>query len=133
MSTSKGAAIVTGASQGIGRAIAIQLASDGYAVAVNDLPARQAEVEALVAELGRAIVVLGDVSREEDIKEMITRTVNELGNLEVVSEHRASREYMGTKWPKFVANAALPQCGTLESSELIISPLRGSILNHVLS
>jgi NAD(P)-dependent dehydrogenase (short-subunit alcohol dehydrogenase family) len=119
MSTSKGAAIVTGASQGIGRAIAIQLASD--------------EVEALVAELGRAIVVLGDVSREEDIKEMITRTVNELGNLEVVSEHRASREYMGTNWPKFVANAALPQCGTLESSELIISPLRGSILNHVLS
>jgi NAD(P)-dependent dehydrogenase (short-subunit alcohol dehydrogenase family) len=90
MSTSKGAAIVTGASQGIGRAIAIQLASDGYAVAVNDLPARQADVEALVAELGRAIAVLGDVSREEDIKEMITRTVSELGDLEVVSEHRAS-------------------------------------------
>jgi NAD(P)-dependent dehydrogenase (short-subunit alcohol dehydrogenase family) len=84
----KGAAIVTGASQGIGRAIALKLAREGYAVAVNDIPARSPEIDAIVADLVknglRAIAVPGDVSHEKDIKTMITRTVEELGELEVV-------------------------------------------------
>jgi NAD(P)-dependent dehydrogenase (short-subunit alcohol dehydrogenase family) len=98
-SSRKGAAIVTGASQGIGRAIALKLARDGYAIAVNDIPARREDVEAIVADLaktGRAIAVLGDVSREQDIKAMIARTVEEIGELEVVgrtSQHATACSY----------------------------------------
>ena len=44
-------AIVTGSAQGIGRAIALRLAADGYDVAVNDLPARSEDLEGLVREM----------------------------------------------------------------------------------
>jgi NAD(P)-dependent dehydrogenase (short-subunit alcohol dehydrogenase family) len=44
-------AIVTGCSQGIGRAIATRLADDGYSVALNDLELKRPALEALAAEL----------------------------------------------------------------------------------
>jgi NAD(P)-dependent dehydrogenase (short-subunit alcohol dehydrogenase family) len=44
-------AIVTGCSQGIGRAIATRLADDGYSVALNDLEFKRPQLEALAAEL----------------------------------------------------------------------------------
>lgn len=64
-----GAALVTGAGSGIGRAIAIKLSADGYAVTVNDLSLERAE--AVVGEIrtagGRAVAVVGDVSGEADV------------------------------------------------------------------
>jgi NAD(P)-dependent dehydrogenase (short-subunit alcohol dehydrogenase family) len=87
-SSPKGAAIVAGASQGIGREIAIQLANDGYAVAVNDISRQCDAVNGLVEELsksGRSIAVLGDVSKEEDVQSMVAKAVQELGDLQVVS------------------------------------------------
>jgi NAD(P)-dependent dehydrogenase (short-subunit alcohol dehydrogenase family) len=44
-------AIVTGCSQGIGRAIATRLADDGYSIALNDLEFKRPALEALAAEL----------------------------------------------------------------------------------
>ena len=51
-------AIVTGAGSGIGRAIAVQLAADGYKVLVNDFRAEVAE--AVAAEIG-SVACAGDV------------------------------------------------------------------------
>lgn len=63
-----GAALVTGAGSGIGRAIALKLAADGYAVTINDLSSERAE--AVAADIrtagGKAIGVAGDVSNEAD-------------------------------------------------------------------
>ena len=58
-------AIVTGAGSGIGRAIAIRLADDGYAVLVNDLSAERAQAVAdeIKAAGGTAMGEAGDVSR----------------------------------------------------------------------
>nr|WP_307160158.1 glucose 1-dehydrogenase [Rhizobium paknamense] len=62
-------AIVTGAGSGIGRAIAIRLAADGYAVLVNDLKQERAEAVAdeIRAASGRAKGFAGDVSSEADV------------------------------------------------------------------
>ncbi len=63
-----GSALVTGAGSGIGRAIALKLAAEGYAVTVNDLSRERAEAVAdeIRTSGGRAAAVAGDVSREAD-------------------------------------------------------------------
>ena len=80
-------ALVTGAGRGIGRAIALGLATAGADVAVNDF-ADEAACAAVVAEieaLGRkGLVVMGDVSNEEQVNAMVERTETELGPLGVV-------------------------------------------------
>ena len=58
--------VVTGAGSGIGRACALRLAADGYAVTVNDLSG--AAAEAVADEIGaKAVAAPGDVSRETDV------------------------------------------------------------------
>ena len=67
-------AIVTGAAQGLGRAIALRLADDGFNVAVDDLPEQEEKLNSLrtaIEEKGRrAMIVTADVSMEEEVMEM---------------------------------------------------------------
>ncbi|TFK53270.1 NAD-binding protein [Heliocybe sulcata] len=81
-------AIVTGAAQGIGRAIALQLAKDGLDVAVDDLPLKRPLLDTLVKEieaLGRkSIAIEADVSKEDDVNNMVQAAVKELGGLDVM-------------------------------------------------
>ncbi|KAI9056942.1 NAD-P-binding protein [Trametes sanguinea] len=81
-------AIVTGAAQGIGEAIALRLADDGLDVAVMDLPAKEAQLEAVAqairAKGRRGIAILGDVSVEADMENTVEKTVRELGGVDVM-------------------------------------------------
>jgi NAD(P)-dependent dehydrogenase (short-subunit alcohol dehydrogenase family) len=80
-------AIVTGSARGIGKAIALQLANDGYDVAINDIPANKSGAEETAKEiqsLGRkSTVVIADVSKLKEVEEMIQKAVNDLGPLNV--------------------------------------------------
>lgn len=84
----KGVALVTGSARGIGRVIALRLAADGFDVAVNDVPANQPALDALVAEIRatgrRACALLADVTQEAQVREMVEGVVRELGALDVV-------------------------------------------------
>src|SRR5439155_2882349 len=79
-------ALVTGAGQGNGRAIALRLAEGGADVAVNDLRADTAgQVATEVGALGRrAIAVAADVRDVREIEAMLRRVVDELGRLDLL-------------------------------------------------
>ena len=80
-------ALVTGAGRGIGRAIALRLAAAGADVAVNDF-ADEAACAAVVAEIEklgcRGLVVMADVSDEEQVGAMVERVETNLGPLSIV-------------------------------------------------
>jgi NAD(P)-dependent dehydrogenase (short-subunit alcohol dehydrogenase family) len=82
-------AVVTGASRGIGISIALRLADDGLDVAINDLPNQKEPLESLAEEIrakGRRVVTFcGDISKEEDVKALVAKAVEELGGIDVVS------------------------------------------------
>lgn len=80
-------AIVTGASRGIGRATALQLAQDGYAVAVNYLRSRdQADsvVAAIVEQGGCAVAVQGNVGDSGDRDAIADQTLKAFGRIDLL-------------------------------------------------
>ncbi|MBB5424225.1 3-oxoacyl-[acyl-carrier protein] reductase [Paraburkholderia sp. JPY158] len=80
-------AIVTGASRGIGTAIAQRLAKDGFAVAVN-YASSAGGADALVGAIreagGKAVAVQADVSKPDDVRRMFEITERELGKVDVL-------------------------------------------------
>lgn len=80
-------ALVTGASRGIGRSIALQLADEGYNVAVN-YAGNKEKAEAVVEEIkGKgvdAFAIQANVANPDEVKEMIQEVVSKFGSLDVL-------------------------------------------------
>src|ERR1700722_19745228 len=80
-------AIVTGASRGIGAAVARRLANDGFAVAINYASSSK-EADALVAELAaqgtKAVAIKADVSKADEVRAMFDATEQQLGKIDVL-------------------------------------------------
>ncbi|WP_337969779.1 3-oxoacyl-[acyl-carrier-protein] reductase [Virgibacillus salexigens] len=80
-------ALVTGASRGIGRAIALELAKQGANVAIN-YSGNEAKAQAVAEEikqLGReAFIVQADVASETSVKDMMKEVVSQFGSLDIL-------------------------------------------------
>ena len=80
-------AIVTGGSRGIGRAIALRLATDGFAVTVNyagNAAKAQETVAAIEVAGGNAIAIQGDVGNPDDVAALFEGTMRAFGRIDVV-------------------------------------------------
>jgi len=85
--------IVTGASRGIGAAIADRLAGEGYGVVVNyaaDAAGAESVVSSINAKGGRAMAVQADVASEDEVEAMFGRAQKEMGPLTALVNNAGS-------------------------------------------
>lgn len=86
-------ALITGGDSGIGRAVAVLYAREGADVAITYLPEEQVDAErtreAVEAEGRECVLIAGDLCREDFCREAVTRTVSELGGLDILVSNAA--------------------------------------------
>ncbi|MEP7362944.1 MAG: glucose 1-dehydrogenase [Acidobacteriota bacterium] len=89
-------AVVTGASKGIGAAIAKALAAEGAAVVVNYASSKSG-ADAVVADIvkngGKAIAVQGDVAKAEDVQRLFAETKKAFGSLDILVNNAGVYEF----------------------------------------
>jgi 3-oxoacyl-[acyl-carrier protein] reductase len=89
-------ALVTGASRGIGRAIAQRLARDGAAVTVNyanNQAAANDTVATIEAGGGRAVAIQADVGRVADVRRLFVESVARFGRIDILVNNAATFAY----------------------------------------
>ena len=88
-------ALITGASRGIGRRIAIDMAKEGADIGINYIHSRE-KAEAVAEEIRalgrRAVVIQADVSEEEPVRQMVDKMIQEFGRIDILVNNAAIDE-----------------------------------------
>ena len=85
--------LITGGAQGIGKAIALELAKQGYDVVINYLTSKQEALELkdmIIDNYGvRCMAIQCDVSKEDEVDQMISSIESELGGVDILVNNAA--------------------------------------------
>jgi len=131
-------AIVTGASRGIGKAIALAFANAGADVVVASRTASDLEKTASeIKQVGRrALVVKTDISKKEEIEDLFAKTLEEFGTVDILVNNAAQLLMMlpsqlrDDGWDKMI-DTDLKSCfiSAREASKIMIKNGKGNIIN----
>jgi len=131
-------ALVTGAGQGIGRAISFALAAKGARVAVNDVCEETAErtCRELIDEGFQAQAVAADVADDDSVREMVTQVIEGLGPIDILVNNAAAPaepQAFAHSTPDTQQQELVTLLGTLNCSRHVCRGMiergRGSIVN----
>jgi NAD(P)-dependent dehydrogenase (short-subunit alcohol dehydrogenase family) len=132
----EGVAIVTGATRGIGRQVALALGERGYTIAANDLEAPEKTLEELRAARAEAISIPGDVSDEAAVREMVGVVMDEFGRIDVLVNNAGisaivpAEETTLADWNRTIAvNLTGPFLMCREFGKVMLEGGSGSIVN----
>ena len=107
-------ALITGAGNGIGQAIALAMAANGASIVVNDLPGSEGGTVEQVRALGqRAVFVAADVSRREEVEQLVSKAESEVGPIDILVNNagintsgplrRSIHEYDEAEWRRVLS------------------------------
>jgi NAD(P)-dependent dehydrogenase (short-subunit alcohol dehydrogenase family) len=90
-------AIITGASRGIGEAIAVRMAEHGASVVLvaRKPDALHGVVERIKANGGRALGIPGHTGKAEDVKAVVAKTIEHFGKVDILVNNAAANPYFG--------------------------------------
>src|SRR5207248_4849432 len=90
-------AVVTGASKGIGAAIALHLAAEGAAVVVNYSSSKEG-ADRIVGEIngngGKAVAVQANLAKEADIRRLFAEAMKAFGKLDILVNNAGIYEFL---------------------------------------
>ncbi|WP_343670462.1 glucose 1-dehydrogenase [Chitinophaga sp.] len=131
-------ALVTGASKGIGAAIAKYFAAEGAKVVVNYASSKEGAenvVKAITANGGTAIAVQGDVAKEADVNRLFEETKNTFGTLDILVNNAGIYQFepieqvsAGTFHQQFNTNVWGPIL-TIQAALKLFGTRGGNIIN----
>jgi 3-oxoacyl-[acyl-carrier protein] reductase len=132
-------AIVTGASRGIGRAIAERFAAEGARVVVNAVSRManaRAVVDAIAAQGGEAMAVQADVSRSPDVADLTAATLDRFGRIDILVNNAGVMVTQGVletsvdDWDRTIdVNLKGPYLCSKAVAPIMIGQGRGTIIN----
>jgi 3-oxoacyl-[acyl-carrier protein] reductase len=130
--------VVTGASKGIGAAIAKQLAAEGASVIVNYASSKEGAdqvVNEITREGGKAVAVQGDVARSKDVERLFAETKKAFGRLDILVNNAGVYQFSSleeTTEDQFQRMFGINVLGLIQSTREALKyfgPEGGSVIN----
>lgn len=125
-------AIVTGAAYGIGQGIVQAIAREGASVVIADINVEGSEKTArdIIKSGGTALTVKTDISKEDEVKQMVERTIAEFGQVDILVNNAAflgssyhQKSFIDTQVAEWRAEIDVTFTGTLLCCKAVIAPM----------